>query len=165
VFKGNADGDGITGEDLFYVPTGPSDPLVTWASPVEEAAFFNYLNTNPDLARWAGKVASRNSSFAQWQRTLNLHIEQEIPIAGSAHLTLFADCFNFANLLNKQWGVVTNYDNSFETQTIAGTGYNPAGNSGRGQYIYTFNAGTFGTPTTYPDMSRWNIQVGARLEF
>jgi len=165
VFKGNADGDGISGEDLFYVPTGPSDPLVTWASPTEEAAFFNYLNTNPDLARWAGKVTSRNSSFSQWQRTLNLHIEQQLPIYGSAHLTLFADCFNFANLLNKQWGVTTDYSNSFETQTIAGTGYNPAGNGGKGQYIYTFNAGTFGLPTTYSDMSRWNIQVGARLEF
>ncbi len=165
VFKGDADGSGISNESLFYVPTGPSDPLVTWASPTEEAAFFQYLATNPDLARWAGKVTSRNSSFSQWQRTLNLHVEQEIPIKGSAHLTLFADCFNFANLLNKKWGVVTNYDGVFETQTIAGTGFNPAGNGGKGQYIYTFNAGTFGVPTTYSDMSRWNIQVGARLEF
>jgi Carboxypeptidase regulatory-like domain len=165
VFKGDANGDGISGEDLFYVPAGPNDPLVTWASATEEAAFFQYLASNPDLSRWAGKVASRNSSFAQWQRTVNLHVEQEVPISGNYHLTLFADCFNFANLLNKKWGVVTNYDGSFETQTIAGTGYSPTGNGGKGQYIYTFNAGTLGLPTTFSDMSRWNIQVGARLEF
>ena len=165
VFKGNANGDGITGEDLFYVPSGPNDPLVTWASPTEEAAFFSYLATNPDLSRWSGKVVSRNSSYAQWQRTVNLHVEQEVPLPGDAHITFFADCFNFANLLNKKWGVTTDYNGSFETQTIAGTGYNAAANGGRGQYIYTFNAGTFGLPTTFADLSRWNIQVGARLEF
>ena len=161
VFKGNADGSGITGEDLFYVPTGPSDPKVEWLSATEETNFFNYLASNPSLSKWSGQIAPRNSVTAPEQETVNLHVEQQLPIHGDIRVTLYADCFNFANLIDKNWGVVSNYVNSFATQTIAGTGYDPVTN----KYIYTFNPGTLGTPTIYSDESRWQVQVGARIEF
>ncbi|HZZ18743.1 MAG TPA: carboxypeptidase regulatory-like domain-containing protein [Opitutaceae bacterium] len=161
VFKGDADGAGIVGEDLFYVPTGPNDPKVTWLSATEENNFFTYLSHNPNLAKWAGKIAPRNSVNAPTQNTVNLHFEQEIPIHSSIRVVAYIDCFNFANLFNKNWGVVDNFQNAFATQTIAGTGYNVKTN----QYIYTFNPGTLGTPTIYSDESRWQLQVGARLEF
>ena len=54
-----------------------------------------------------------------------------------------------------------NFNNSFVTQTIAGAGYDKVTN----KYIYVFNAGTLGVPTIYSDESRWQLQVGARLEF
>jgi hypothetical protein len=161
VFKGDADGSGITGESLFYVPTGPSDPRVEWLSATEETNFFNYLATNPQLAKWAGKIAPRNSALAPWQETLNLHFEQQVPIWHDYRVVLFADCYNFSNLIDKHSGIVDNFNNAFETQTIAGTGYDPKTN----KYMYTFNAGTLGQPSIYSDMSRWQVQVGARLEF
>jgi hypothetical protein len=162
VFKGNADGSGITGEDLFYVPTGPNDPKVEWLSATEEANFFNYLASNPQLSKWAGKIAPRNSATAGEQATLNLHVEQQVPLYyRNTRVVLYADCFNFANLLSKKWGVVDNFNNSFVTQTIAGTSYDTVTN----KYIYVFNNGTLGTPTIYSDESRWQLQVGARLEF
>jgi hypothetical protein len=161
VFKGDADGAGITGENLFYVPTGPSDPKVEWLSATEEANFFSYLANTPQLSKWAGKIVPRNSTQAGEQETVNLHLEQQIPIRGDVRLVLFADCFNFANLLSSKWGIVDNFDNSFVTQTIAGTGYDAKTN----KYIYTFNPGTLGTPSIYSDLSRWQIQVGAKLEF
>jgi len=161
VFKGDSDGAGITGEDLFYVPTGPGDPKVTWLSATEENNFFKYLASNPNLSKWAGKIAPRNSVNAPTQDTVNMHFEQEIPIHGQMRLVAYIDCFNFANLFNSKWGVVDNFQNAFATQTIAGTGYNVKTN----QYIYTFNPGTLGTPTIYSDESRWQLQVGARLEF
>jgi hypothetical protein len=161
VFKGDADGSGITGESLFYVPTGPSDPKVEWLSASEETAFFNYLANNPQLSKWAGQVAPRNSALAPWQETLNLHVEQQIPIWRDYRVTLYADCYNFSNLIDKHSGLVDNYNNAFETQTIAGTGYDTKTD----KYMYTFNAGTLGVPTIYSDLSRWQIQVGARLEF
>jgi hypothetical protein len=162
VFKGNADGSGITGEDLFYVPTGPSDPKVEWASATEEANFFSYMANNPQLSKWAGQIAPRNSAHAGEQTTLNLHVEQQVPLYyGNVRASIYLDCFNFANLLSKRWGVVTNFQNSFVTQTIAGTGYDKVTN----KYIYTYNPGTLGTPTIYSDESRWQLQFGARLEF
>lgn len=175
VFKGDANGDGIGDASLFYVPTGPNDPKVEWASTTDESNFFTWLSQNPDLEKYEGKIAPRNAFYAPWQHTLNLHLEQEIPIYGNARFTLFADCFNFGNLLNKNWGVVANYDNSFNVKTEVGTGFDPKGNGGQGAYVYMFNSGTQGGYTvfngnTYPgtiysDMSRWNIQIGARLEF
>jgi hypothetical protein len=162
VFKGDADGSGISGEDLFYVPTGPNDPKVEWISATEEANFFNYMATNPQLSKWAGQIVPRNSATAGEQATLNLHVEQQLPLYyRDARVTIYADCFNFANLLSKRWGVVDDFENSFVTQTIAGTGYDKVTN----KYEYTFNAGTLGTPTIYSDLSRWQLQVGARLEF
>jgi Carboxypeptidase regulatory-like domain len=162
VFKGDADGSGLTGESLFYVPTGPNDPKVEWLSSTEEANFFSYMASNPQLSKWAGKIAPRNSATAGEQATLNLHLEQQVPLYyRNTRVVLYADCFNFANLLSKKWGVVDNFNNSFVTQTIAGTGYDKVTN----KYIYVFNNGTLGTPTIYSDESRWQLQVGARLEF
>jgi hypothetical protein len=161
VFKGDADGSGLSGNNLFYVPSGPSDPKVQWISTAEETAFFNYLASNSQLGKWAGQIVPRNSAYAPWQSTLNLHAEQQIPVWHDVRVTLFADCFNFSNLLDKHSGIVDNFNNSFYTQTIAGAGYNAKTN----QYIYTFNNGTLGVPTIYSDLSRWQVEVGARLEF
>ena len=80
VFKGDADGSGITGESLFYVPSGPNDPKVEWLSATEEANFFSYMASNPQLSKWAGKIAPRNSATAGEQATLNLHVEQQVPL-------------------------------------------------------------------------------------
>jgi hypothetical protein len=162
VFHGNANGDGDgDDDDLFYVPSGPSDPRVEWISPTEETAFFNYLATNSQLAKWAGKIAPRNSAYAPWQEVINVHVEQEIPIWHNVRATIFADCYNFGNMIDKHSGIVDDYTNSFETQEIAGTGYDKVTN----KYIYTFNNGTLGTPSIYSDLSRWQLQIGARLEF
>jgi len=45
VFSGDANGDGFTFQDLLYVPTGPSDPKVTWGSTTERDAFFAFAQT------------------------------------------------------------------------------------------------------------------------
>jgi outer membrane receptor for ferrienterochelin and colicin len=166
VFKGDANGDAISSNDLFYVPASQNDPKVTWASAADQTAFYQFLAGHSDLAKYAGNFAPRNAFYAAWQRTLNLHVEQGIPIYGPARLSLYADCFNFANLLNRNWGVVSNFNASFATRNVAGAAFNPAGNNGAGQYVYVFNSATSSTiPTIYSDMSRYMITVGARLDF
>ena len=34
-----------------------------------------------------------------------------------------------------------------------------------GQYVYTFNANTLTTPVTFTELSRWQLQIGAKIEF
>jgi len=140
---------------------------VEWASATDEANFFSWLAepTNHKLAAYAGKIAPRNAFYAPWQRTLNLHIEQNVPIWGPSYVTFFADCYNFGNLINKNWGVVDDWDNAFESRTVVGTAFDPSGRGGAGAYVYTYNNSTLTAPTIYSDMSRWQIQVGARLKF
>jgi hypothetical protein len=163
VFKGDADGSGISNESSFYVPSGPNDPKVQWLSPTEEANFFTFLANTPQLARFAGGIAPRNSAHASEQETLNLHFEQEIPVWGNVRMVGFVDCYNFANFFDKNWGIVSDFSNvsPYQAQTIAGTWYNKVTN----QYQYVFNAGTLGSPSIYSDESRWQIQIGARIEF
>ncbi|HVW22588.1 MAG TPA: carboxypeptidase regulatory-like domain-containing protein [Opitutaceae bacterium] len=163
-FFGDADGSGVSNRSLFYVPSGPNDPKVAWASATEESNFFQFLQNTPDLAKWSGRVVPRNATTAAWNKTVNVHFEQVLPIYGPVKVSLFADCFNFANLLSKNWGINTVYDFPWN-RTIAGTFYNAAANGGAGQYIYTFNSATLGNTAIYSDMSRWNIQVGAKLTF
>jgi outer membrane receptor for ferrienterochelin and colicin len=165
VFKGDANGSGIGNASLMYVPTGGSDPNVTWASTTDEQNFFAWLSQNPDLEKYEGKIAPRNAFYAPWQKTVNLHLEQNIPMWRVGHFVLFADCFNFANLFARHWGIVDNWDNSFNVRSVVGTGYNAAGNGGAGQYIYVYNPGTIIAPTIYPDMSRWSVQIGGRYQF
>jgi hypothetical protein len=167
VFKGDGDGRGIGDTSLMYVPTGPSDPNVEWANPTDEANFFAWLAepTNHKLAAYAGQITPRNEFYAPWQRTLNVHVEQNVPIWGDSYVTLFADCYDFGNLLDKNWGVVDDWDPSFESRTVVGTSFDPSGNGGKGAYVYAFNNGTVTNPTIFSDMSRWAIQVGAKLKF
>lgn len=164
VFSGDANGDGIQGNDAFYVPTGPSDPKVAWADPNQEAAFFSFVNTT-DLKKYLGQVVPANSSYNPWQKTVDLHLEQEIPIYRRAKLTAYLDCLNFANLLNKNWGVVNGLDfatsyNGYN-RAVASATYNAAKN----QYNYVFTSSTLGTEINFTDLSRWQIQLGLKLSF
>ena len=162
VFKGDADGSGITGESLFYVPSGPNDPKVQWLSATEEANFFSYLATNPQLSKWAGQIVPRNSAYAPWQEDAQPALRAADARSGA---TSGSRCTRTASTSRTS---STSTRASWTTSTtrstrrpIAGTGYNKTTN----QYQYVFNAGTLGTPSIYSDLSRWQVQVGARLEF
>jgi hypothetical protein len=164
-------GDGVFGDDAFYVPTGPSDPKVVWSTSasdpngaVQQAKFWNFVNST-ELKKYEGQIVSPNNSYSPWQHTVDLHVEQEIPLYHKVKLTVFADCINFANIFNKKWGVSTGIDfatgpNNGYTRGVANATVNSSG-----QYVYTFDSSSQTTPTVYTDLSRWQIQLGAKLEF
>ena len=162
-FKGDANGDGFSNNDLFYVPNGPNDPKVTWNSTTEEAAFFDFVS-HSSLKNYLGQVVPRNSELSPYQETLDLHFEQNIPIPGHARLQIFCDCLNFANLLNSRWGVTTGVDFPYN-RTVAGATFNRLGNNGHGQYVYHFNSNTLGGVPVFTDLARWQLQIGAKLSF
>lgn len=158
VFRGDANGDGISGNDLFYMPAGPNDPRVTWYSPAERDAFFAFAAAN-GLNRYAGMIIPRNSDFSEWQKTLDVHISQQIPIYGHARLELFLDCINFANLLNKHWGVVEGIDYPYTRSAVGAT------ITADNKYEYFFNNNTKQDTEIFTDLARWQMQAGARLKF
>lgn len=166
VFKGDANGDGYTANDLFYVPSGPDDARVRWTNTAERDAFFAFVN-NSGLAEYRGAVVSRNSERAPWVQTFDLRVAQEIPLHGRVKAELFANVINFANFFDDSWGIVEEVVFAYRRQ-VAGTTYDPAANGGQGQYVYTFNADTLdGVPTVADETSasRWQIQIGARVKF
>ncbi len=159
VFKGDANGDGFTNNDLFYVPSGPSDPKVAWNSTTERDAFFAWAGAN-GLMKYAGRVAPRNSETSNWINTVDIEITQQIPIYRNIKTELYVKCLDFANLIDKKWGRVIDQDFPY-TYTVAGATYNPTAN----QYTYFYNSNTTGSINVLTELSRWQVQVGARIKF
>lgn len=166
VFRGDANGDGYAFNDLLYVPAGPNDPMVAWASATERDAFFAFISGN-DLQKYMGRHPSRNSEVSPWTESLDIKISQEIPLFKSSKAELYLNLINLGNLINKDWGQSEEVPFSYR-RAVAGATYNAAGNGGLGQWNYTFNSGTLdGVPKVVNDfpISRWQIQAGMRIKF
>ena len=169
---------------LLYVPTGVNDPLVSWDSAPNAAAFDAYVNAT-GLDKYRGKVAPRNGFNSKWFTKIDLHLSQEIPTGlGDSKVTLFADIENFTNLLNKKWGQIREYGFPYTVSPVTvtcltapvATGTAPGaatgGNAGAPcvQYRYTptsTSGGVFAAPTDtiYPKQSLYQIRVGVRFSF
>ena len=172
IFQNDVNGDGTTGNDAFYVPT-PTDPTVTWAAgtfasaTAAQTAFFSWLN-NTDLIKRIGSIAPPNSSFNPEQQTVDLHLEQRIPMPryNKVRLSIYLDCLNFANLLNDRWGAVTGLDfgTGFSGYNRS-TGITATYSSTTKMYTYTWNPAQVSAQPPFTDLSRWQLQVGAKLEF
>jgi len=89
---------------LLYVPTGTSDPLVSYDSPTTQSSLEDLIN-NSKLKDYRGKIAGRNISRSRAFTRIDLHLEQEIPtFLGKSRISIFGDIENLPNLLNSKWG-------------------------------------------------------------
>ncbi|MBI5692365.1 MAG: TonB-dependent receptor [Verrucomicrobia bacterium] len=167
VFAGDANGDGVAGSnDLFYMPSGPSDPKVRWLSATERDAFFAFAQAN-GLNKYAGTVVPRNSENSPWNQTVDFTITQQIPIFKRVRAEAYFQMYNLFNLLNDSWGIVEEVPFTYKRR-VAGAGYDPTGNGGQGQYVYVFNGNTLdGVPVVADDTqtSRWQAKLGIRVKF
>ena len=159
----DANGDAET-NDLFYVPSGPGDVIFENGA-AEEAAFFEWLATQPELNRYAGSVVPRNSSRSSWVNTFDLRISQELPGFFRGHKSeLWIDVMNIGNLVNKDWGQIEEYGFPQDREAVFMRGIDPAS----GRYIYEFEPdGADNRPAIYDNngQSRWAVQVGFRYKF
>lgn len=164
-FANDANGDGIRGNDLFYVPRDPSDVLFTnGTTQAQKDQFFNFINNNEYLRNHKGGVASRNGATAPWVNQLDLSFVQEIPglFEGNKGQIRF-DIFNFGNMLNKKWGQIYNPNFPYNRSMASFAGVDPA----TGKYIYNLV-----DPKTYAQQkqddqaqSRWSVLVTVRYTF
>ena len=171
---------------LLYVPTGISDPKVSYANATIASQFDSFV-TASGLGKYRGMIAPRNAFTSKWITKVDLHFAQELPafISSKSKFTLFADVENFTNLLNKKWGQIREYGfpytaipvtvNCLQAPVATGTlpGTAATANAGQActQYRYDANqkdtAGNLIAPsdTIYPRQSLYTIRIGARLSF
>lgn len=163
VFSGDANGDGFTFNDLFYVPTGPTDPKVRWTNATERDNFFAFVRSS-SLSGYAGSVVPRNSETSLWVQTIDLKVTQVVPLYRNLQAEIFANLLNLGNLLNSHWGLLQELPFSYK-RAVAGATYDAAAN----QYIYTFTPSTLNLVPTTADgtsgNSRWQLQAGMRIRF
>jgi len=168
----DANGDAATGNDLVYVPANQSEVTFVNSSGVvladqdgNWATLNTFINGDPGLSGYRGKIVPRNSSRDPWFHSLDARIAQDIPVPGlNRHaLQLTLDVINFLNLVNWNWA--RSYYVSSQNDipwTLYGTnnGVDPATNKMR--IVWTTRTNRYSLSQLG---SRWQIQIGLRYKF
>jgi hypothetical protein len=115
--NGDLNGDGYNGNDPIYIPRDATDPneirfvdqgsgatLVTAATQAQ--AFEQFISEHECLNEQRGKIMERNSCRTPWSQKVDVSLRQSLPEIRGQRITVQLDIFNFANLLNKDWGQV-----------------------------------------------------------
>ncbi|MEM7352353.1 MAG: TonB-dependent receptor [Acidobacteriota bacterium] len=152
-------GDGFTSNDLFYVPAGPDDVLITNGTWDQLDA---YIRSDAGLDAHRGQIVPRGASQAPWNHTLDLHVAQEIPIKGTSLQVTF-DLLNLMNLIDEDSGVLRFANFNSLAPAVFG-GVDPA----TGKPIYTLTSTAFNPDTKFQIhnvRSRWKMKLGLRWSF
>lgn len=158
VVSNDANADGITANDLVYVPTYSSDIIL--ATPSDWNKLNAYINSDPCLNAQRGRIMSRNSCRNPWQTFLDARVSKTISTMNGQSLEISLDVFNVPRLLGQMldnnWGTVNSTSGFENANLLRLTGYDAA--SGRGKYalsLPTYRAVNI-------NASRWQMQFGAR---
>ena len=121
VYTTNIVRDGAGANNLIYVPRDPSEITfvpqtvngVLWTAQAQSDAFFAYINQDKYLRTRKGEYAERNGALLPWANQFNLKLQHEffVNVGGKRNtIQLSLDILNIGNLLNKNWGLVENYN-------------------------------------------------------
>ena len=161
VFNGDANADGVTTNDIAFVPATPDQVVLTngtWDQ------LNDYINSECSMRDHRGSIPIRNSCHAPWINSLDFRYGVTVPTGGRTKIELTMDVFNLLNLLNKDWGW-SFYPTLNSPIPIGYAGINPA--TGK----ETLNLSTITSPNfqgtfNRDDLrSRWQAQFGARIRF
>ena len=195
-FSGPADqlfGQAATGTNhqLLYLPRGAggvvtatSDPNVAFASTFDLAAFNAFIQSR-GLQGYEGSIIPRNAFRSKDVASADIHIGQEIPVfftGGRAKAEIYMDIINVGNLINKNWGAISQVGFPFALAPVVAincaltkipqnvTACNAQGHGAGNYYLFQqFKTGaslqgTLQTPSS-PPTPTWVIKVGARVKF
>ena len=165
VYNQDLNGDGRNNQDTVAVPSGSTDPRFDFSG-MTSTQVDNYLTfiQKSGLVKYAGGIAPKNAFYEPWVNRLDLKLVQQIPIHGSAKLSLYFDFINFGSFISKKTfgfteivGALSN--DVFRTRSLGGAAYAA---DGRIKPTFTATPAAFVIDNT---LSRWRIQVGAKLTF
>jgi hypothetical protein len=175
-YAGDINKDGISGNDLIYVPKDETDiiliaekagdtrtPAEMWAQLDAYIIQDDYLNSH------RGKIIDRNHSLLPFANQIDLRFTQDmfINVVGKKNTLEFTfDVMNIGNLLNSDWGIyktVKKY-NILQYRDLNGPGGTPR---------FSFNYFDFNNQVPLSETyvknlglgSRWQIQLGIRYIF
>lgn len=178
-YSGDLNNDGLTTNDLIYVPRNTSEivleranaqdartPAVLWAQ------LDAYINQDPYLSERRGQYAERNGLLLPFYKKLDLNFTQDfyVNVAGKRNTLRFtADILNFGNLLNKNWGTfrVANRTALLNYLRVETAG----ANAGKPVFSFPYLNATNQVPltTTFQNAtgqaSRYQVQLGVRYIF
>ena len=165
-YSNDLNNDGFAGNDLVAIPSDVNDPRFDFSGlpTAQRDAMFAYIQAS-GLSKYAGSYVPKNTLYQPWVNRLDLKLSQKIPFHfKNTEVELWLDFTNFGNFISKS---LFNYverapsvvNDVFERKLVG----NATINTTTGKI----------SPTTWSPsdflvdnvMSRWRIQVGARLKF
>ncbi len=171
-YFGDANNDGRRFNDLVFVPGQDDAIFQTECGGCGTYAEWDQMVNNVEgLRAFRGGIVERNSSREPWVRNLDLRIAQDIPFAGlgSRRIRVTLDFVNVGNFINEEWG--RQRYAQFGAQTILSfRGYD----QDTGKPIVRFyqddenGDGVLNEEDIFQTdnlLSRWAIQLGARISF
>ena len=171
--NGDLNNDGNSGTDLLYIPRKASDLTfvnatyggVTFTPAQQAAAFDAYIDQDKYLSKRRGTYAERFGALLPWYDRVDMKFTQDIftNVKGSKNTLQFTvDVFNFANMLNRDWGIRRF---TIQNQPLVSAGVNAQGvptyrmnQTGNQLLTKTFN-NSINTGST------WSMQIGVRYLF
>ncbi|MDP2005514.1 MAG: TonB-dependent receptor [Rubrivivax sp.] len=161
-YLNDLNGDGVSGNDLMYIPSAPGSGEVTFrGGATEEARFWEIVNGNPGLASAKGGLVGRNNNYAPWVNNFDVRLSQELPGFMKGHKASFTlDFLNFGNLLNKKWGRISEIGFPSNRSFV-----NYAGLDASGKYVYSLGSLEDYTTRQNSGESQWALQATLRYEF
>jgi hypothetical protein len=169
-FDNDANGDGLAGNDLMYIPSAPGSGEVvfaqgTFASPAAaEASFWNTVYTYPELTRSRGGNTKRNGSFSPFANSFDLRISQEVPgiMAGHKGMIIF-DMLNVGNMIDRRYGRIDEV--AFQSNGGAARSFVRYAGMQDGKYVYNVIPVEDLTTRQARGESQWAVQVTLKYEF
>jgi hypothetical protein len=114
-YRGDVNNDGLSGNDLMYVPIDINDIVLVRDNPADlrtPAQIWSQLDAfitqDPYLSKNRGKVVERGAALLPYLNLFNLNLTQDfyLKVAGKRQTLRFtADIINVGNLLNSNWGL------------------------------------------------------------
>jgi hypothetical protein len=178
VYSSNFARDGAGSNNLIYIPKDPSEitfvnqtvNTFVWTAQAQSDAFFAYINQDKYLKSRKGMYAERNGAKMPWRNGIDIKFMQDffVNVGGKRNtIQVSIDVLNFANLINKDWGLAQSYSQG-NILTPANTSSLVAGGTVKptfrlNPYNNTMLTKTFNNNISYA--STYSMQLGIRYIF
>ena len=166
-YSGDVNGDGQDANDLIYVPATAAEvrfaPQSSSNQFTPEASWQNlnaFIESVECLRENRGAVIERNACRQPWSNRFDVRLAQTLPTLRGQGAQFTIDILNFANLLNREWGVSEFVPNQAD-QVLRVSSTTPVG----GRVLMNGFAPRT-NPFTVSDLgSRYQIAAGIRYTF
>ena len=150
-------GDGAFGSTLMYIPTEAEMQGMLFADDTSREKWNNYIEADSYLNSHRGSFAERNAMQSPMEHRLDMHLSHGFYFSRQSNrkLELSLDIINIGNMICRHWGAYYNVSN-VRLQPVSITSVD------NGQPVYRFT-GAVASPSDL--LSRWHMQIGARVVF
>jgi hypothetical protein len=178
-YGGDLNRDGLSGNDLVYIPKDQNDIVLTTENAADTRTpaviwgqLNTYINQDPYLSQHRGEYAERNGLLLPFYKRLDLNFSQDVNLKVNTKtntLRFSLDIFNFGNLLNKNWGATyfANRTALLNFKKVETTG----ANAGKPVFSFPYLDAANQVPLTSSfqkstsQASRFQVQLGVRYIF